>query len=79
MDNARELIEYIAKAIVDKPEDVEVKGVEGENSTVIELKVAKEDIGKIIGKKGKTITALRTILSATRAQKDKRQVLEVLE
>ena len=44
MDNARELIEYIAKAIVDKPEDVEVKGVEGENSTVIELKVAKEKL-----------------------------------
>ena len=79
MNDAKELIEYIAKAIVDKPEVVEVKGVEGENSTVIELKVAKEDIGKVIGKKGKTITALRTILNATRAQKDKRQVLEVLE
>ncbi|HUU49699.1 MAG TPA: KH domain-containing protein [Nitrospinota bacterium] len=79
MNDVKELIEYIAKAIVDKPEAVEVKGVEGENSTVIELKVAKEDIGKVIGKKGKTITALRTILSATRAQKDKRQVLEVLE
>lgn len=79
MNDVKELIEYIAKAIVDKPEAVEVHGVEGENSTVIELKVAKEDIGKVIGKKGKTITALRTILSATRAQKDKRQVLEVLE
>jgi len=79
MNDVKELIEYIAKAIVDKPEAVEVQGVEGENSTVIELKVAKEDIGKVIGKKGKTITALRTILSATRAQKDKRQVLEVLE
>lgn len=79
MNDVKELIEYIAKAIVDKPEDVEVKGVEGENSTVIELKVAKDDIGKVIGKKGKTITALRTILNATRAQKDKRQVLEVLE
>ena len=79
MNDVKELIEYIAKAIVDKPEDVEVKGVEGENSTFIELKVAKDDIGKVIGNKGKTITALRTILNATRAQKDKRQVLEVLE
>lgn len=79
MRDTKELIEHITKAIVDKPEKVEVKDIEGENSTVIELKVAKEDIGKVIGKGGKTITALRTILSATRIQKNKRQVLEVLE
>ncbi len=75
----RELIEQIAKAIVERPEDVQVRGIEGENAVVIELRVAKEDIGKVIGKKGKTITAMRTILNATRAQKSKRQVLEVVE
>ncbi|MBI3330301.1 MAG: KH domain-containing protein [Nitrospinae bacterium] len=75
----KELIENIAKAIVDKPEQVHVSGVEGENSIVIELRVAKEDIGKVIGKNGRTITAMRTILNATRAQKEKRHVLEVLE
>jgi hypothetical protein len=73
------LIEDMAKAIVDNPDQVRVNGVEGENSLVIELGVAKEDIGKVIGKKGRTITAMRTILHATRAQKDKRHVLEVLE
>jgi predicted RNA-binding protein YlqC (UPF0109 family) len=75
----KELIENIAKAIVDRPDLVRVSGVEGENSVVIELRVAKEDIGKVIGKNGRTITAMRTILNATRAQKEKRHVLEVLE
>jgi predicted RNA-binding protein YlqC (UPF0109 family) len=75
----KELIEQIAKAIVEKPEEVQVNGIEGENAIVIELRVAKDDIGKVIGKKGKTISAMRTILNATRAQKRKRQVLEVIE
>jgi hypothetical protein len=75
----KELIEQIAKAIVENPEQVQVKGIEGENAIVIELRVAKDDIGKVIGKKGKTISAMRTILNATRAQKRKRQVLEVIE
>jgi predicted RNA-binding protein YlqC (UPF0109 family) len=73
------LIEDIAKAIVDNPDQVRVHGVEGASSVVIELSVATEDIGKVIGKGGRTITAMRTILSATRAQKDKRHVLEVLD
>jgi predicted RNA-binding protein YlqC (UPF0109 family) len=73
------LIANIAKAIVDKPDLVRVNGVEGEHSIVIELRVAKEDIGKVIGKNGRTITAMRTILNATRAQKEKRHVLDVLE
>lgn len=75
----KELIEQIAKAIVEQPEEVQVRGIEGENAVVIELRVAKDDIGKVIGKKGKTITAMRTILNATREQKKKRQVLEVVE
>jgi predicted RNA-binding protein YlqC (UPF0109 family) len=75
----KELIEQIVKSIVEKPEDVQVKAIEGEHAVVIELRVAKDDIGKVIGKQGKTITAMRTILNATRAQKQKRQVLEVIE
>ena len=75
----KELIEQIARAIVEKPEEVQVRGIEGEHAVVIELRGAKEDIGKVIGKKGRTITAMRTILNATRAQTDKRQVLEVIE
>ncbi|MBI1987042.1 MAG: KH domain-containing protein [Nitrospinae bacterium] len=77
--DAKELVVYIAKSIVDQPELVKVNGVEGENSVVIELKVAKDDMGKVIGKEGKTISAIRTILSATRAQKRKRHILELLE
>ena len=73
------LIEDIAKAIVDHPDQVRVHGVAGESSVVIELSVAKEDLGKIIGKHGRTITTMRIILHATRAQKDKRHVLEVLD
>lgn len=75
----KELIEQIAKSIVDRPDMVQVNSIEGENSMVIELRVDKNDIGKVIGKSGKTITAIRTILNATRSQKDKRQVLEILE
>jgi uncharacterized protein len=73
------LIEDMAKAIVDHPDQVRVHEVEGESSIIIELEVAKEDMGKVIGKHGRTITAMRLILNATRAQKDKRHVLEVLE
>lgn len=75
----KELIEQIARAIVEKPEEVQVRGIEGEHAVVIELRVAPEDIGKVIGKQGKTISAMRTILNATRAQKTKRQILEVIE
>src|SRR5262245_18225815 len=75
----KELIEQIAKAILEKPEEVQVRGIEVEHAVVIELPVAKEDIGKVIGKKGRTITAMRTILNATRAKPDKRQVLEEIE
>lgn len=73
------LIETIAKALVDKPEAVEVTEVEGEQTTVIELRVAKEDLGKVIGKQGRTARALRTILSAASTKIRKRSVLEILE
>jgi len=77
--SVKDLVLHIAKAIVDRPEMVEVNGIEGESSVVIELKVAKEDVGKVIGKQGRTITAIRTILNAARAQKDKKHILELIE
>lgn len=75
----QELIEQIAKAIVEKPDEVQVRAIEGEHAVVIELRVDRDDIGKVIGKQGRTITAMRTILNAARAQKEKRQILEVIE
>ena len=74
-----ELIKYIAQALVDYPEQVEVKEVAGEQSSVIELKVAKDDLGKVIGKQGRTARALRVILSAASAKLKKRAVLEIIE
>lgn len=75
----KDLIEVIAKSLVDKPEDVDVIEVEGEETTVIELKVSKEDLGKVIGKQGRTARAMRTILSAAAAKVRKRCVLEIIE
>jgi len=75
----KELIEYIAKLLVDNPEQVSVTELEGEQTSVIELKVAKEDIGKVIGKQGRTARAMRTILSAASAKMKKRSILEILE
>ena len=75
----KDLIAYIAKALVDKPEEVVVTEIRGQQTSVIELKVAKEDIGKIIGKQGRTAQAIRTILSAASAKINKRSVLEILE
>lgn len=75
----KELIEYIAKLLVDRPENVTVRETEGEKTTVIELKVAKEDMGKVIGKQGRTAQAMRTILSAAAAKIGKRCILEILE
>jgi len=63
----KQLIEQIAKSIVDRPEMVEVKSVEGESLMVIELRVEKSDIAKVVGKKGRTITAIRTVLNAMRS------------
>lgn len=75
----KELIEYIAKALVDQPDQVRVVEVEGEKTSVIELSVAKEDLGKIIGKQGRTARALRTILTAASTKLKKRSVLEIIE
>jgi len=75
----KDLIAYIAKALVDSPEAVEVSEVEGEQTSVIELKVAKSDLGKVIGKQGRTARAMRTILSAASTKVRKRAVLEIIE
>ncbi|HPQ71625.1 MAG TPA: KH domain-containing protein [bacterium] len=75
----RELIEYIAKALVDDPDNVVVNEVMGETTSVIELRVAKDDLGKVIGKNGRTARAMRTILSAASTKLRKRAVLEILE
>ena len=75
----RELVSYVAKALVDDPNEVEVNVIEGEKSTIIELKVSQDDIGKVIGKHGRIAKALRTILSATSTRTGKRIVLEILD
>lgn len=75
----KELILTVARALVDKSEEVEVIEVEGEQTTVIELKVAKEDLGKVIGKQGRTARAMRTILGAAAAKVRKHCVLEIIE
>jgi predicted RNA-binding protein YlqC (UPF0109 family) len=75
----KELVEQMVKALVDRPEEVVVTEVSGAHSSVIELKVAKEDIGKVIGKKGAHAQALRTIISAAGGKRKKRYVLEIIE
>ena len=75
----KELITDIAKELVDYPEEVHVTEVAGEKTTVLELKVAKTDLGKVIGKQGQTARAMRTVLSAAGTKLGKREVLEILE
>lgn len=75
----REMIEFIARSLVDQPDQVRVTEVEGEQTSVIELKVAKEDLGKVIGKQGRTARAMRTLLGAASTKVRKRSVLEILE
>ena len=75
----KDMILYIAKALVDNPDEVTVTEVEGNQTSVLELKVAKEDLGKVIGKQGRTARAMRTILSAASAKVKKRTVLEIVE
>ena len=75
----KELIVLIAKSLVDKPDEVDLQEVTGERTTVFELRVAKDDLGKIIGKQGKTARAIRTILNATATKLKKRVVLKIIE
>jgi predicted RNA-binding protein YlqC (UPF0109 family) len=75
----KDLVEYIVKSLVDSPEEVTVNVIEGEKSTILELKVATEDIGKVIGKQGRIAKAIRTILSASATKSGKHAVLEILD
>jgi len=75
----KELIHYIATALVDNPEQVQVKETEQEDTVIIELTVAKEDLGKVIGKQGRTARAMRSLLSAAAGKIDKRSRLEIME
>jgi predicted RNA-binding protein YlqC (UPF0109 family) len=75
----KDLVEFIARSLVDVPEEVEVAMIEGEKSTILELKVAEDDIGKVIGKHGRIAKAVRTILSAASSKSGKRFVLEILD
>lgn len=75
----KELIEYLARALVDNPDEVQVAEISGEQTVVLELRVAKDDLGKVIGKQGRTVKAMRAILSAASAKIRKRADLEILE
>lgn len=75
----KELVESIARALVDHPDDVQVRSVEGPQATILELKVHPEDLGKIIGRQGRTAKALRTLLGAASLKAHKRFTLEILE
>ena len=77
--NLKDLVEYMAKSLVDVPDEVEVNEIDAEQTTVVELKVAKSDLGKVIGKQGRTARSMRTILSAASVKLNKRSVLEILE
>ena len=79
MDKVGELIKLIASSLVDKPEQVEIQEVIGDSTTVYELRVAQEDLGKIIGKQGKTARAIRVLLGAVAAKEKRRAVLEIIE
>ena len=79
MDDLKALIELMAKALADKPDEVSVRETDGEKTTIIELRVAREDLGKVIGKQGRTARSMRTILNAVGTKLGKRCVLEILE
>ena len=79
MSELKDLISYVSKHLVDMPDSVDVNEVVGEQTTVIELKVDKSDLGKVIGKQGRTARALRTILNAASTKLKKRSVLEIIE
>ena len=74
----KELLEYLAKSLVDKPEEVEVSQVEGERSVILELRVSADDMGKVIGKQGRIAQALRTIVKAAAIKDGKRVMIEII-
>ncbi len=75
----KEFVEFVVKALVDHPEEVDVREVDGERVVVFELRLNQTDIGKIIGKSGRTITAIRTLLTSAAAKQGKRAMLEIIE
>ena len=75
----KELVIYMVKSLVDHPDEVSINEIEGEKSTILELRVVKEDIGKVIGKQGKTAQAMRTLLTAIAAKEGKRAILKILD
>jgi hypothetical protein len=75
----KSLIEYIARSLVDHPDHVDVKEIEGEKTTILELRVAEDDLGKVIGRHGRTAKAMRTVINAAATKENKRAVLEILE
>jgi len=75
----KDLVEYIAKSLVDEPDSVEVTELGDDEASVIKLKVSKDDLGKVIGKKGRTAKAMRTLLSAVAIREEKRSTLEIIE
>jgi predicted RNA-binding protein YlqC (UPF0109 family) len=75
----KELVQYVAKSLVSNPDAVEVKETQGETASVLELKVAKEDLGRIIGKQGRTAKSIRTILNAAASRANRKVVLEIVE
>lgn len=77
--NCTELVEYIVKELVDNPNGVEIREIEGEKSTILELRVDKDDIGKVIGKHGRIARAIRTVINASATKSGKRVVLEILD
>jgi predicted RNA-binding protein YlqC (UPF0109 family) len=75
----KELVEVLARALVDNPDRIEINEIEGEKSIIIELKVADEDMGKVIGKKGRIAKAIRTVVKASAAKEGKRVVVEIIQ
>ncbi len=75
----KDLLEFIAKSLVDHPDDVNVHQIEGERSLILELKVAEEDMGKVIGKQGRIAKAIRTVVNAAAVKEDKRVIVEIIQ
>jgi predicted RNA-binding protein YlqC (UPF0109 family) len=79
MNNTKELLEYIVKMIVDRPDEVNIREIPGERVVIYEVRVSKEDVGKVIGKQGRTAKAIRTILAAVSLKRGKKVIVEILE